>query len=166
MLTPRPFWVYDCLLEASGLLNCQEWRLAEEQYRRKFKLKFVQILMTHPVLTHNRLQINNRHTRARVCSAHCTLMVIIRAESHMELLLNFWYIWKKGNPRPGIPTVRPRKDQCSQFWPACSGGEGNTHTSERPCTCRASLRAVKETDIFCCLSSPSKAIAYAASRKT
>jgi len=46
MSTPRPFWVYDCLLEA-GLLNGQEWRLAEAQYGGKFKSKFVRILMMH-----------------------------------------------------------------------------------------------------------------------
>jgi len=31
------------------LLNRQEWRLAEAQHGGKFKLKFVRILMTHPV---------------------------------------------------------------------------------------------------------------------
>jgi len=33
---PRPFWVYDYLLEASGLLNRQQWHLTEAQYGGKF----------------------------------------------------------------------------------------------------------------------------------
>jgi len=40
---------FECILETSDLLNRQEWRLAEAQYGRKFKLKFIRILMTHPV---------------------------------------------------------------------------------------------------------------------
>jgi len=46
--TSRPFWEYDCLLEAS-FLGRQQQPLAEAQYSGKFKLKFVRILVTHPV---------------------------------------------------------------------------------------------------------------------
>jgi len=43
--TSRPFWEY--LLETSGFLERQQ--LLAEAYSRKFKLKFVRILITHPV---------------------------------------------------------------------------------------------------------------------
>jgi len=48
--TSRLFWKYNCLLEASDFLRCQQ-SLAEAQYSGKFKLKFVrtEILVTHPV---------------------------------------------------------------------------------------------------------------------
>ena len=38
-----------CLLETSGFLGRQQQALAKAQYSEKFKLKFVRILMTHPV---------------------------------------------------------------------------------------------------------------------
>jgi len=44
--TSRPFWEYDCLLEASSFLGRQQQFLAEAQYSEKFKLKFVRILVT------------------------------------------------------------------------------------------------------------------------
>ena len=37
------------LLEASGFLGRQQQSLAEAQYSKKFKLKFVRILVSHPV---------------------------------------------------------------------------------------------------------------------
>jgi len=46
--TSRPFWQYDCLLQASSFLERQQF-LAEAQYSEKFKLKFVRILVTHSV---------------------------------------------------------------------------------------------------------------------
>jgi len=54
---------------------------------------------------------------------------------------------------------------------ARSGSGGDTHTSERPCTCRAPLRPAsgsrkRQIYILLPLSSPSEAIAYAASRET
>ena len=38
------------LLKASGFLGRQQQLLAEAQYSRKFKLKFIRILVTHPVI--------------------------------------------------------------------------------------------------------------------
>jgi len=40
----RPFWKYE-----SGFLGRQQQSLAEAQYSGKFKLKFVRILVTHPI---------------------------------------------------------------------------------------------------------------------
>ena len=47
VLTSRSFWKYDCLLKASGFFERQQQSLAETQYSRKFKLKFIRILATH-----------------------------------------------------------------------------------------------------------------------
>ena len=47
----QSFWEYDYLLEASGFLGRQQQLLAEAQYSEKFKLKFVRILVTHPIYT-------------------------------------------------------------------------------------------------------------------
>jgi len=64
----RPFWKYDCLLEASGFLGRQQLSLAKAQYSRKFKLKFIRILVTHPVFMYiNQINIRFTPTYYTVC---------------------------------------------------------------------------------------------------